>query len=189
MRCLLSLATLICLTATAQANPKPRALLDDWNALVNGGCDLEKHNVRTPIEASVLRNTPYAMAGYAFKSAGLRAIFSADGRWYTPTSKATPKFHKLVGPCIKKLKALEAKMKAQVGNTKALKEQVFKDRAAYLDVRNHSRYMKRGTSVLKATFTGFSVQCHGCAGLNYYELVCIKDEGCQVLVPGTGDVP
>lgn len=190
MRPLLCLITLLSLTASASAGPKDRALLDDWNSLVNGGCDLAKNNVRTPIEASVLRNTPYAMAGYAFKSAGLRALFSADGGWYTPKSKATPKFAPAVSACIKKIKALEGTFKAQVNITKALKERIFADRAVYVDIRNHSRYMKRGASVLKADPKGgFDVRCKGCAGLNYYMVECRAGQACMVVVPGTGDVP
>lgn len=193
MRAPLTLITtglmLLALTAVAHADkPKPNALLDDWNTLVNSGCDLDKHRVRTPIEASVLRNTPYAMAGYAFKSKGLRAIFSADGAWYTPRSKAAPKFLPKVGACISKLKALEAQFKASVGALKAVKERVFLDRSTYLDVRGHSKLMAGGASTVRTNLSGgLSVACKTCTQLNYYELICPKSEDCLVVVAGTGD--
>lgn len=179
---------LLGLAATAHAKDKADALLDDWNALVNSGCDLDAHQVRTPIEASVLRNTPYAMAGYAFKSEGLRSIFSADGTWYAPKSKAAPKFHPKVTSCIKKLKALETKMKAAVGGIKAVKEKIFKDRSTYLELRGHSQMMKGGASTLGLNLSGgFSVACASCTALNYYEVICPKTESCLVFVAGTGD--
>lgn len=82
----LILFALTLLAQPALAKPTPNAVKE---ALLAAKCDLAAHGVRTPFGASVLRNTPYALAGYTFKSEGLRALFSADGDWYVPKGKAT----------------------------------------------------------------------------------------------------
>lgn len=191
MRIILLVLSLLAVSATAHARDPANALKDDWTALMATGCDLVKHRVRTPIEASVLRNTPYALAGYAFKSKGLRAIFSADGGWYTPKGKATPKFSPAVSACIKKLKTLEATWKSKVGNNKALKEAVFRDRSSYLEVRSHSKLMVGGASEWSSSKLRAEVKCRDCKALQYYQLVCPSFEAdtCMVVVPGTGDLP
>lgn len=94
---------------------KSGPVLEDWNALLTGGCDLEKAHVRTPIEARVLRNTPYAAKGYTFKSAELTALYAADGGWYAPDPKVkAPKFTPAEGVCIKKLKGHEKALRKAI---------------------------------------------------------------------------
>ncbi len=117
---------LIALPAIAQnqAQNAPAAksgpMLDDWNALLTGGCDLEKAHVRTPIEARVLRNAPYAAKGYTFKSAELTALYAADGGWYAPDPKVkAPKFTPAEGACIKKLKTHEQALRKAITIDKA----------------------------------------------------------------------
>lgn len=190
MHSLITLFGLLALCATAHAKQPPNAVKQDWLALMASGCDLQKHRVRTPFGASALRNTPYALAGYAFKSPGLRALFSADGGWYQPKSKAAPKFSPEVGACIKKLKALEATWKPKTGSLKALKEEIFMFRDTYLDIRGHSKAMDGGPSEWSAVAsddTRAEVICKTCKGLQHYRLICPKGEDCLVFVAGTGE--
>lgn len=51
-----------------------------WADLIENGCDTSK--IWTPMEAKVLRNTPYAMRGYSFSKVYLRAFFEEDGASY-----------------------------------------------------------------------------------------------------------
>ncbi len=113
----------LCPPAGAQGKaPMPSAtkmaagpILEDWQGLLKDGCDLEKAHVRTPIEARVLRNAPYAAKGYTFKSAELTALFAADGGWYTPDPAVkAPKFTPAEGACIKKLKTHEQALRTKV---------------------------------------------------------------------------
>jgi hypothetical protein len=184
----LTLLALILLASTGYAKPEPDAIKSDWNALIASNCDLSAHAVRTPFAASVLRNTPYALAGYAFKSDGLRAIFAADGDWYVPKGKATPKFSPKVSACIARIKAFEATIKPAKGTWKAFKERVFKSRMTYLEIRGHSQLMQGAAATLSATDTAMDVKCAGCTGLQYFQIMC-DDNDCLVIVPGTGDLP
>lgn len=53
-----------------------------WKELMAAGCDLDQLRVWSPIEARVLRNTPYALRGYTFSSDELTALFRSDGTDY-----------------------------------------------------------------------------------------------------------
>lgn len=182
------LLALTALAATAQAKPEPSPLKADWAGLLAARCDLVAHGVRTPFGASVLRNTPYALAGYTFKSPGLRALFAADGGWYQPTHRKAPTFDAATRACIKKIKAFEASLAAKPGAWKAFKARVFADRATYLDIRGHSQLMKGGPSTAAGTDTAMDVTCRACTELQLFQIQCGPNE-CLVIVPGTGDLP
>jgi hypothetical protein len=51
-----------------------------WANLIENGCDTSK--IWTPIEARILRNTPFAMRGYDFVSFDLKSFFLVDGASY-----------------------------------------------------------------------------------------------------------
>lgn len=106
MRALTLLLTLIATPAFAGESP----IKADWEALLAGDCDLVAAHVVTDIEARVLRNAPYALKGYVFKSAELTALYGADGGWYVPNKDAKLDFTPKEGACIKKIKALEASL-------------------------------------------------------------------------------
>lgn len=187
-------ALLLCLAATAHANQPPvGAMKTDWQALLAGKCDLDAHGVRTPIEASLLRNTPYAIQGYTFKTPELGMIFDSDGDWYVPKPNITPKFTPAEGACIKKLKdfeaALKAKMGEKAGSMLALKAATFVDRRAYFDLRGHSKLLVGGTPELTLTKDlQLDVRCPKCSKLQVFTYAC-EDDYCAVLVPGTGELP
>ena len=187
-------ALLLCFAASAHANQPPvGAMKADWLGLLAAKCDLEAHGVRTPIEASVLRNTPYAIQGYTFKTPELGMIFDSDGDWYVPKPNVTPKFTPAEGACISKIKAFEAALKAKMGPKAgamiALKAATFVDRRAYFELRGHSKLLVGGTPELTLSEDlQLDVRCPKCTKLQVFTYRCEAD-GCTVLVPGTGDLP
>lgn len=195
MRALVIVITLFGLGAHAQV-PGPKgsnAIKNDWLALLANGCDLTKHKVYTPFETSVLRNTPYALKGYAFKSEGLRALFGADGKWYVPKSNATPKFAPPVSACIKAIKTYEKAMK--FAGLKGFKELIFKEYDTYLDIRAHNQMFIGGAvstrTDSKALADGSwhaNLECPKCKKLQTYQLMCSKSLGCALVVPGDGSL-
>lgn len=133
------LVTILATAARSQpAPPAPSAgvLRSHWADLLKGGCNLDKSGVATPIDARVLRNTPFAMKGYAFKSADLTTLFGSDGGWYAAAPKSAPTFAGAEKACIDKLKkhedtlrktvaidaAFEARFTATIDAVKALRE-------------------------------------------------------------------
>lgn len=188
MRLLLSLVLLTSIASAQQKPLKANALLTDWTALMESGCNLAAHRVRTPFEASVLRSTPYAVAGYIFRNTQLRALFVADGRWYSPRTSAPPVLGLKATRCVQELRALEATMTAQAGTTLALKAAALRDRRTYWDIREHSRSMAGGPSTLKRTSSGLEVRCAPCKDLRFYAFACpAPPASCEVTVPGPAD--
>ena len=97
--------------STSDAGPSVRG---EWEALLAGGCDLDAHHVLTTIEAAALRNAPYALKGYVFKTPELGRLYAADGGWYRPDpAVSAPTFTLPEQACIKKLKDHEAALDAQ----------------------------------------------------------------------------
>lgn len=194
MRFILS-ALLLCFATAAQANQPPvGAMKADWLALMAVKCDLVAHAVHTPIEASVLRNTPYAMQGYAFKTPELDMLFDSDGTWYVAKPNVKLKFSPAESACIKKIKALEAqfkvKMGAKAGAMKALKAATFVDRRAYFELRTHSKLMVGGAPIIKLVKPlELDVRCPKCAKLQIFNYNCGTGDDCGVVVPGTGALP
>lgn len=128
--------------ALAHETGSKTPLLDDWKALLAGGCNLDAAHVRTPIEARILRNTPYAAAGYAFKSAELTALYGADGGWYTPDPAARPTFEPAVGQCIKALKTHEAALRKRLAWPKAkMERRVTGQHLLVLELRKNTHLM------------------------------------------------
>lgn len=170
----------------------PGLIKNDWLALLRNGCDLGKHKVRTPFEASVLRNTPYALKGYDFKSLGLRALFRADGAWYQKKDRSTPTFEPKVGACIAKIKAFEkanaAKWKTAFPRLKLFKERLFQSRESYLRIRafNHDLgpgpvRMTPARTVGRPPDMTTDVACTKCkTGLSAYKVVCLELDDCYV---------
>ncbi|MBU0552126.1 YARHG domain-containing protein [Myxococcota bacterium] len=142
MKSALFLAVSLALTAPALGAPTP--MLSDWDLLLAGGCDLDKAHVLTPIETRALRNVPYAQAGHVFQSEELTALYKAEG-WYTPKPGvvATIKDPK-VGACIKKLKALEAKLKRQIPMKKAFIRRFMRSPEAIYSLRGLTSAFPKG---------------------------------------------
>jgi hypothetical protein len=186
-------ALLLCFATAAQADQPPvGALKADWLALMATKCDLDAHGVRTPIEASVLRNTPYAMQGYTFKTAALGMLFDSDGEWYVPKPKMTPKFSPAEGACIKKIKAFEAAHKKTIKGMKRIKTAFFVDRGAYFEVRGHSKLMAGTAAHTLSLNSNYSleVRCPKCTKLQIFTVMCSAEgNDCGVLVPGMGMLP
>lgn len=168
----------------APAAEPAASLKAHWTALLASGCDLEAAHVRTTIEASALRNTPYALKGYAFKAAELTALFKADGGWYVPDPAVkAPTFTPEESACIKKLKTLEATLDAKVAISAKFKAQYLADHRNVMDLRGHTRLMGRG--VVKTTAMGSNgyVLETTDAEVREVQLSCEATE-CHLLVPG-----
>lgn len=140
----LTVVVVVVLATAVRSEPVPPAsptatagvLRAHWSDVLKGGCNLEKSGVATPIDARVLRNTPFAIKGYAFKSADLSALFGSDGGWYKADPKSAPTFTGAEQACIDKLKkhedalrktvtidaAFEARFTATIDAVKALRE-------------------------------------------------------------------
>ena len=78
-----------------------------WTALMSVNCDLKQVRVWTPIEARILRNTPFAIQGRVFKTASLSTFFTVDGDWYQPKVDATIALSDAEKACVQKLKKHE----------------------------------------------------------------------------------
>ncbi len=137
-------ALLFAAPTLAQGAPPTSPILKDWQALLADKCDLAKHHVVTPLGARVLRNAPYAQQGYVFKSAELRALYSADGGWYVPKPEAKPVFDAAVGQCIKALKAHEAALRKRLKWKKdAMERRITGMHALVRELRNNMRGTKK----------------------------------------------
>lgn len=130
----------------AALDPSKSPLLSNWHAVVSEqGCDLKLAHVRTPIEARVLRNLPYAVRGYVFKSPELTALYAADGGWYTPNPAAKMTFNAKEGACIKALKAHEAKLRAMMPWPKAWEAQFTGMHSAVVHLRQSTKLLGKVT--------------------------------------------
>jgi hypothetical protein len=83
-----------------------------WRDLLGAHCDLRQVHVWTPVEAKVLWNVPYAIAGQAFEAEELTALFEADGGWYHPSpTPARLRADEL--DCVSRLQAREQALRAE----------------------------------------------------------------------------
>ncbi|MEZ4471515.1 MAG: YARHG domain-containing protein [bacterium] len=167
--------------STSDAGPSVRG---EWEALLAGGCDLDAHHVLTTIEAAALRNTPYALKGYVFKTPELARLFGADGGWYKPDPAVTaPAFALPEQACIKKLKDHEAALDAQAPLDKSVKNAFLGDRATWLELRAHTRQWK-GQAIKRTRLgKGLELSCAACADFHVLQLSAEGDEP-HLLVPG-----
>lgn len=186
-----SILAALLLTATAHAqstgsagsteNPKP-SLKADWEALITSGCKLAAAHVYTPIEASALRNTPYALKGYVFKTGELKDLFGADGGWYTPDPTVKePVFSPAETECIKKIKDLESSLEGKM--TKAFKTRFLGQHDEVMELRSHTALMEKGHITITPMGNGYELTCPACEGLRILQLFCESD-ACHLLAPG-----
>ena len=167
--------------STSDAGPSVRG---EWEALLAGGCDLDAHHVLTTIEAAALRNAPYALKGYVFKTPELGRLYAADGGWYRPDpAVSAPTFTLPEQACIKKLKDHEAALDAQAPLDKRVKNAFLGDRATWLELRAHTR-LWRGTRVKRAVLGKvFVMTCDVCTDFHALQLSAEGDEP-HLHVPG-----
>ena len=105
--------TLLILLATQPANANTSGkILASWQTLMADGCDMEKSHVNTPLEARVLRNVPFARAGYVFKTLQFTRLFEGDGGWYHPIAEGTVTLSTTEQACVDTLKNRESALRA-----------------------------------------------------------------------------
>lgn len=154
MRALIAGLVLFATPALADSSP----LKSDWEGLLAGGCDLVKGHVVTDVEARVLRNAPYALKGYVFKSPELTKVYTADGGWYVPNKDAKMTFTPAEGACIKKLKTLEASLvKSKKTIRKAFADQFTAHHGAVVSLRANTAGFSGGLHLVRESKTGSGV--------------------------------
>lgn len=150
---------------------KKSPLLANWNTVVGEqGCDLTRAHVRTPIEARALRNLPYAIRGYVFKSPELTALYQADGGWYAPNPAAKMTFSPKEGACIKALKEHEATLRAMMPWPKAWEAKFTGQHAAVVHLRQSTKLLGKVTfSKADAAGEGWTIGGEDCKGRPWSE--------------------
>ncbi len=116
-------------------SPSKGKVLAEYELLMKTGCDLNKYSIGTPIETRVLRNIPFALAGYKFKSEELSALFLNDGDWYKPQEKALPHLSRKDARCVAKLKKLEWKLRKKLPIDKKIEQVITRHPAVFLSLR------------------------------------------------------
>lgn len=187
MRALLSILTLLAaspsLAEPTDASPAPANLKSDWSQLLAGGCDLDAAHVHTTLEASALRNTPYALKGYAFKAKELTLLFQADGGWYVPDPAVkAPTFTPEESACIKRLKEREASLDAKVAIDAGFKAKFLADHLNVMDLRSHTRLFGKQPVTTARLGKGYVLTTPE-GELRELQLSCEATE-CHLLVPG-----
>jgi hypothetical protein len=117
----------------------PGAVRAQYLDLVKHGCDLHRHPVRLPLEARVLRNVPFAIAGRRFKSAGLTWLFSHDGGWYQPRSDKVVLGH-ADRLCVARLAKLEHRLRRALPMTKKVEAVLVRSRLIFLQMHQLSTW-------------------------------------------------
>jgi hypothetical protein len=117
-----------------RAEPPPPSIRAEYEQLVAGGCDPAAFGIATPIEARVLRNTPYAIAGQRFDSEALRAVYAADGDWYRPSARRV-EIEARDARCVAALKRHEAVVRAQRPIDREVEEVLTREPAVFWRLR------------------------------------------------------
>jgi len=183
-----SLLALLGLFHEAQAAPiapSKGQILAAYKTLMAAHCDLKKVAVGTPIEARVLRNIPYALAGRAFKAKDLGALFANDGAWYHPKKRGSVRpLSRKDARCVTKLKRLERRLRHKLPIARFIEKIITRHPLVFLTLRKgsdpsryggaHDRRSARawswsfsdysacggdGSSASKGDCAGFSVVC------------------------------
>jgi hypothetical protein len=126
----------------AAADKAPRTIRGEYARLVAEGCDPVKFGIATAIEARVLRNVPYAVAGQRFDSEELRAIYAADGAWYQPKARRVG-IGKQDASCVARLGRHEALVRKQLPIDKAVEAVLTRDPKVFWGLRDDASYPNR----------------------------------------------
>ena len=180
--------------AAAPAPTKPEktegVLRANWAALLKSGCDLKAQGVGIPIDARVLRNTPFAMKGRAFASPDLAALFGKDGGWYVADPKANPTFVGAELACIDKLKKHEDALRNQFAIDAAFEarftatiEAVATLREVSLGFQSTTLKMKAYTSDTEQNYIFTEKACKESDECSAIGLMCNADQ-CVVIAAG-----
>lgn len=86
-----------------------QSIKEDYQTFLQQGCDTTL--IKTPIEARILRNVPFAILGYKFNSEDLSFVFSHDGTWYKSTTETLPKLSSENSRCVSRIQARETQFK------------------------------------------------------------------------------
>lgn len=122
--------------ATAETD---RTLPEEYERLMTSGCDPERFDVATAIEARVLRNLPFAMAGQRLASPELVALYSANGDWYRP-EQARVELSETDRNCVGRLHRHERRLREQLPIDAAIEAVLTRDAGVFWSLREHARY-------------------------------------------------
>ena len=177
----------------ARLNPnRPGAVKTQWTHLMAGGCDVAKANISTPLEARVLRNTPFAIKGKIFKSAELAELFAADG-WYKPSAKA-PKLAAIDKRCVGKLAKWEKRLRKKLKIGPKVEAFMTRYRELYLQLRkipyDASHYTARKGKPSKGVSSwgiSYSKECEESGECGGYSIDCTEAKRvvtCELIAVG-----
>ena len=177
-------------TKTEKTEKTEGVLRANWAALLKSGCDLKAQGVGIPIDARVLRNTPFAMKGRAFASPDLAALFGKDGGWYVADPKANPTFVGAELACIDKLKKHEDALRKQFAIDAAFEarftanvEAVATLREVSLGFQSTTLKMKAYTSDTEQNYIFTEKACKASDECSAIGLMCNADQ-CVVVAAG-----
>ena len=136
----------------------PGAIRDTYIRIRVAGCDLDKENVTTALQARVLAATPHALVGQRFDSPELSELFRRDGDWYTPTRDKVELSDKDAA-CVERLRALETRLRSRSGIDAVNEAAMTADRDVFFwlqdrgdllaDARRFGAWSSQGVSVWK----------------------------------------
>ncbi len=118
------------------------SIASEYDRLMAAGCQPERFDVATPIEARVLRNLPFARAGLRFASAELTALYSGDGGWYQPRDEAD----NLAADdrnCVERLRRHETRLREQLPIEAEVEAVLTADAGVFWALRRHTGYPNR----------------------------------------------
>lgn len=125
--------------ALAQGDHGSGAILAEYQKLRDGGCKVVDFNIHTPIEARVLRNVPFALAGRKLASPDLHGLFQRDGDWYQPSTTGEIKLANGDARCVAKLHQREKQLRQHWKVSKAIELVVTRHPEVFLSLRRNAR--------------------------------------------------
>lgn len=191
--------------AFAQGAHSSGAILAEYQKLRDGGCKVQEFNIYTPLEARVLRNVPFALAGRKLSSPDLHDLFQRDGDWYRPATTEGVTLSNADGSCVAKLHQREKQLRRSWKVSKAIEQVVTRHPTVFLSLRRNAspgaRYRKfRGRASENEWSIGFTdvAACGGsgtpeeAGDCSSVQILCTRPEGsqdwktltCEVIVAG-----
>ncbi|MBI2343441.1 MAG: YARHG domain-containing protein [Deltaproteobacteria bacterium] len=116
-----------------------KTVLHEFTQLMQSNCDVKQFGIHTPMEARILRNVPYALAGYTFSAEELTTLFAGDGGWYTPTSAQLPVLKPEYRACVERLLVREKETRTLLRIDPEIEKILTGDPRIFLSLRREAR--------------------------------------------------
>lgn len=145
------------------------SIKQDFSNFLNSGCPTNK--LVTQVETRILKNVPYAVLGYQFKSADLRFLYSHNGGWYKASTSTLPKLSSKEQACVDQLAAREKVLKQKYKIDPEIKAVLSRSSKLYFEMRKHlgqnpdARFVtETGGRKTKTSWHWFLVDKSACGG-------------------------